>query len=117
MIIVVSGKINNKVSSNKKIIFLESPCNIKNITDKENILVIDETVTINDDGYFKNKLINNIEVDDLDLDNNELNYLIDQISIDELIIMVDFKLIIMEKNQEKIKEISKFYNIDYVTLK
>lgn len=103
MILVISGKMNEEVLSNKKIIFLESPCNLKNITEKENILVIDKDIEINNEGFFINKL--------------EEDSLINQISIDELLIMVDIKLIILLKNIEKIKEISKFYSLNYLILK
>lgn len=103
MFIVVSDKINEEILANKKIIFLESPCNIKNITDENNYLIIDKNISIKEDGFFTVK-------------DNE-NSLINQISIDELLIMVNIKLIILKEINQKIVEISNYYNIDYLILK
>ena len=103
VLIVVSDKINNKLISNKKIIFLESPCNIKTIEEKDNYLFIDESINIKEDGYFYNSF-----------DNDSL---INQISLDELLIMTDIKLIIVNNDSDKVKEISDFFNVDYIVLK
>ena len=103
MILAVSGKTNEELFSNKKIIFLESPCNIKDITEKDNILFIDDDILISDDGFFINQ--------------KEDDSLINQISIDELLIMVDIKWIILKKIYSKIDEICDFYNLNYLLLK
>lgn len=103
MFIVVSEKVNKELLTNKKIIFLESPCNIKNIIDENNYLIIDENITIKEDGFFCVK--------------NNKNSLINQISIDELLIMTNIKLIISKEYNDKIKEVSDFYNFDYIILK
>lgn len=103
MFIVVSDKVNDKLISNKKIIFLESPCNIKTIEDKGNYLLIDKSVNVKEDGYFYNSF-----------DNDSL---INQISLDELLIMTDIRLIIVNNDCEKVKEISDYFNVDYIILK
>lgn len=101
--IVVSDNVNEEFITNQKIIFLESPCNIKDIDDLENYLIIGKNIIIKEDGYFRNLL--------------DEDSLINQLSIDELLIMVNIKLIIMKNYFEKVEEISNFYKINYIILK
>lgn len=92
MLIIITTKCINNFKNNN-IVFLEKPCSLKTIKNKNNILVIGN-ININNEGLIE-----------------ELGYY-----IDEVFITVKIDLVISLKNNQKLKEVCAFYNIDLIDI-
>lgn len=91
--LIILGK---KSTNNKKIdnlIFLEKVCSLKNIKNKNNVLVVGD-ININDEGLVE-----------------EYNFY-----LDEVFITIKIDYVISLKKMNKLSEICSFYNVDLIDI-
>lgn len=90
MLIIISP---NKKNNLKNIIFLDKICHLKNIKDKNNILIIDCNI-LDNNGIIK-----------------DYNYF-----LEEVFISININTIISINTNDKIKEICNFYKLELIDI-
>lgn len=93
MLIIITNEKSQVLNNNDKYIVLEKVCLLKQVKNKNNILLIGD-INLNDNGLIE-----------------ELNYY-----IDEVFISVKLDFVISFKKSEKLKEICDFYNVKLINI-
>lgn len=93
MLIIITNKNINNFKNSNNIVFLEKPCSLKNIKNKNNIILVGD-ITLNDEGLIE-----------------ELGYY-----IDEVFITIKVDCVIALNNNQKLKEVCAFYNVDLIDI-
>lgn len=92
MLIIITKESKN-ITEDKNIIILEKVCSLKNIKNKNNIILVGD-ISLNDEGLIE-----------------ELNYY-----LDEVFISIDIDLVITMKSNKKLEEICTFYGIKLINI-
>lgn len=92
MLIIITKESKN-ITEDKNIIILEKVCSLKNVKNKNNIILVGD-ISLNDEGLIE-----------------ELNYY-----LDEVFISIDIDLVITMKSNKKLEEICTFYGIKLINI-
>lgn len=91
--LIIIAKESKNIIEDKNIIILEKVCSLKNVKNKNNIILVGD-ISLNDEGLIE-----------------ELNYY-----LDEVFISIDIDLVITMKSNKKLEEICTFYGIKLINI-